>query len=241
MQRRNLATYGMNWKERQEYRVKRSAQIANEKTAKQDTLSRLMDMIIAIEDAFKPEADQLFAKVVKSFTTAHAYVMDHGQTYNAVRTAYTGFDIDANRIPMFTGRKYVAGTFSKYTPEYEAYKKLEDFQSNIQAKFTGTTAATICVRKLYDLADLIPFAEKEAAEIVAANKAKLLQGVARYMGGYQTVEVKDHFVKQGVKGFQGEFTLITDKGPRLFTCKAITAEGPIVSFHWRYIIHVKEL
>lgn len=237
--RRNLHTYGMSYKEREAYRLSRKFQIANEKTAKQDTLARFMDTVIAIEDAFKPEADRLFARIVQSWKEARQYVIKNGSTYNAVRTAYTGYDVDANPIPYFTGRQYIG---RNYTPEYEEYNQKMESQREANRKFTGTMYDTIITRKLYEAPALIAFAEKQAAEVVEANKIKLLDGVARYLYPYQTVEVKStDFVKAGVKGFQGEFTLITDKGMRLFTCKAITAEGPIVSFHWRYIIHVKEI
>lgn len=239
--RRNLHTAHMNYKEREAYRLKRKDQIANEKSAKEETLNRLADINIAIEDAFKPEADRLFDQIVTAYRKAYLYVRVNGETYNAVRTAYTGYDIDANPIPYFNGRRYIGSSQGQYTPEYLEHKKKADFQSGINAQFGGTMMATICMRSLDTLEKLLSYAEKEATETVAANKYKLLDGVARYMGEYQTAQVVEHFVRQGVKGFQGDFTLNTDKGRRLFTCKAITAEGPIVSFHWRFIIHVKEI
>lgn len=167
--------------------------------------------------------------------------MKNGETYNAVRTVYTGYDIDANPIPYFNGRRYIGSSFNQYTPEYQEYKKKINYQSGINAQFSSTMMATICRRELYTLKKACTLAEKEAADVVEANKYKLLDGVARYMGEYQTAQVIEYFVHQGAKGFQGHFTLNTDKSRRLFTCKAITAEGPIVSFHWRYIIHVKEI
>jgi hypothetical protein len=58
-------------------------------------------MVIAVEDAIKPEADRLFAAVVASWKKAHAFVLANGKTWNAVRTAKTGFDCEApeNKLP----------------------------------------------------------------------------------------------------------------------------------------------
>lgn len=95
------------------------------------------------------------------------------------------------------------------------------------------------MNKLYSAKGVYNHATKDADEIVEANKFKLLDGVARYMQDYQTAEVKEHFITRSVKGFQGEFILTTNKGTRILTARAITVQGPIVSFHWRYIIHVK--
>lgn len=238
--RRNFHTYGMTFKERNDYRLSRKKAIANEKDAKAATISRLMDMVIAVEDAIKPEADRLFAQVVAAWKKAHAFVMANGQTWNAVQTAYTGFDCEANKLPDQPYPQYVRGT-GQYTEAYKAWLTLKEPHTRSYEEFSGTLEREIVSRQCYDKAELLILAEARAARVVEDNKVKLLDGVARYMGEYQTAKVVRHIVGPGAKGFEGRFNLVTDKGPRLFTCKAITAEGPIVSFHWRYIIHVKEL
>lgn len=240
--RRNLATYGMSWKDRETYRLNRKASIANEKGEKAATIARLMDMVIEIEDAIKPEADRLFANVVAAWKKAHAFVLANGKTWNAVRTAKTGVDIEAEMAKIGPAPlKYARGSYNTWSPEYVAYKEAMKPIEQANAWFNNTLEKDVVAKELYNPSNLLAHAEKEARYIVEANKAKLLDGIARYMGEYQTATVNRKDVKLGAKGFQGEFNLTTDKGPRLFTCKAITAEGPIVSFHWRYIIHVKTL
>lgn len=236
--RRDLATQGMNWKQRQAYRLKRRLEIANEKATKEDTVNRLMEMVIAIEDAFKPEADALHAKIVASWIKAHAFVMANGKTLNEVRTAKTGFDCDANKLPQEPYPKYT-NSRADYTEAWKVWYKLAQPHRESIEGFNNTIERDIIGNNLYDDARLLARAHSTATEIVLSNKAKLLNGVARYMRQYKTAIVDRCEVKCGVKGFQGNFYLTTDQGPRLFTCKAITASGPIVSFHWRYIIHVK--
>lgn len=244
-------TFGMSYKEREAHRLARKSQIANEKQAKADTLTRLMDFVLTIEDAFKPEADRLFAQVVDGWKKSHKLVMEnlmpstpgrvnYSNTYNKVRTVITGRDFDADPIPEFTGSKYVNHYSSRYSDAYVTYVNQTERPRELKKSFDTTQHAFIITRNLYDNAKLLAHAEKEAADIVESNKAKLLNAVAQYLGEFQTVEVKGKdFVKAHAKGFQGEFYIITDKGPRLFECRAITASGPIVSFHWRFIAHVK--
>lgn len=238
MFRRN---YGMNYQQRQEYRAQRSAQIARGKNAKVATLDRLKETVIIIEDAFKPEADRLYKYVVSTWVSAHAFVMESGQTYNSVRTALTGRDFEANPIPEFRGTTYVSRN-GKYTDAYARHLREIQAPLAVLKMFDATQQAFIITHRLFDLHKLTVHAEKDAAEIVEANKAKLLNAVATYLAEFETVTVTNKdFVKASIKGFQGDFYITTDKGPRLFTCKAITAEGPVISFHWRFIAHVKEV
>lgn len=244
--RRNLSTYGMSFKERQEYRLARKAQIASEKDAKEVTISRLTATILAIEKAFKPEADKLYKSIVDSYISAYDFCLANGgfENKNSVRTAVVGVDLDALPkiddyyvLPMYENRG-----FRTYTAGYLTWKTEKDRRDELKFRFNNSKKGIIFTHKLFTLELLMAFATKDADEILEANKAKLIDGVARYLRSYEQVQVAStNKVKAYAKGFQGEFKLITDKGNRLFTCKAITAEGPVVSFHWRYIIHVKEI
>lgn len=233
------AMYGMSWKQRQEYRANRSTQIAAKKDAKTATLSRLANIIITIEDAFKPEADMLHAQIVKAWDKAYRFVLANGKDFNTVRTAYTGIDVE--KCPEWKGGfKNVNGRgYGEFTAEYKAHMSVTEPYDRARAKFADTKEAAICIYKIYTAQAIFDHATKDADEIVEANKFKLLDGVARYMQEYQTAEVKECFVTRHVKGFQGEFILTTDKGVRILSARAITAQGPVISFHWRYIIHVK--
>lgn len=119
------AMYGMSWKQRQEYRANRSTQIAAEKDAKKAALSRLANIIITIEDAFKPEADKLHAEIMKSWDKAYRFVLantgvfDLG-TFNTIRTAMTG--VDVNKCPEWKGGfKNVNGRgYGEFTAEYNS-------------------------------------------------------------------------------------------------------------------------
>lgn len=244
--RRDLSTYGMSYKERTEYRLARKAEIANEKSAKTVAISRLTETILAIEAAFKPEADKLHKTIVDSWVAAYSFCLANGgfEHLNVVRTAIVGEDLDAlpkiddcYRLPMYVNRG-----FREYTEGYKIWKKESDFRSELKAWFNNSKQGKIFSNKLFTTELLLAHATKEADEIIEDNKAKLIDGIARYLRFYGQVKViGKNFVKAYAKGFQGEFDLDTEKGAIKFKCKAITAEGPIVSFHWRYIIHVKEL
>lgn len=245
--RRDLRTYNMSYRDRQAYAAKRKAQIANDKQAKVDTLDRLKETVRVIEEAFQPEADRLFKNVVAAWTHAWKNVYQYGgklndmrTTYNAVRTGMLGRDFEATPIPVFKGVKYTdRGLRSK---AYLDYKEQVEPLEALMASFDPSMEATIIRGSYYSKTRFDEFANSEATKEVEANKAKLLSGVARYLAEFKTVTVTGkESVKASVKGFQGVFYLWTDKGPKLFDCKAITAEGPIVSFHWRFIIHVKDI
>lgn len=250
MYRRNLHTEGMNYYQRRAYAAARKDQIAAGKQAKVNTLARLQEAVYQIEMAFKPEADKLFAQIVASWKAAYDTVRKYGgnlndraTTRNKVRTAITGRDFEAEPIPEFKGNKYSNGQgFGEWTSEYKKYVVDQAGPKALESSFIETKEAYLIDYSILRESSLMEHAEKEAAKIVEANKYKLLDSVARYLGEFETVTVTNKdFVKASIKGFQGDFYITTDKGPRLFTCKAITAEGPIVSFHWRFIAHVKEV
>lgn len=250
MLRRNLRTAHLTYAERQKYAAARKAEIANGKQAKSDTLDRLRETTRVIEEAFQPEADKLFKQIVDGWIKSFDYVIKHGGgdragaqiTYNRVRTVYTGRNFETNPIPSFKGQKYTGRHEVKSEEWYQYLQQIEPLEALKQA-FADTQMAFIIDHGwAYDSKAVIDYANKDAKLTVEANKYKLLDGIARYLQPYQTAEVESkEEVRAYAKGFQGEFILKTDQGRIKFTTKAITAEGPVVSFHWRYIIHVKNM
>lgn len=249
MRRNNRLSY-MNYQERQAYRANRSTQIANEKQAVQDTITRLGEAVTAIEDAFKPEAEKLHASIIAQWNRAFKFVLAHvvdfklsyEERLNNVRTAKVGRDFIKDPIPGFKGEKYVNRMgYGRLTDEYAQYQDRIAPSLRMRNSFVETDEYTLLTHLIDTQVKLDKWALKNANELVEANKFKLLNGVGEYLMNFQSVKVvSKNSVKAYAKGFQGLFHLVTDKGNFTFDCKAIVAEGPIVSAHWRYIIHVKE-
>lgn len=229
---------GRTYRERADHRAARKAQIAEEMAKLAATAGRLSAIIAAIETAFQAESGKLFDRIVQSWKMAHLFVMGNGSTYEKVRTAYTGIDFEA--LP-FRFQGAIKDADGKYTAAYVDYFDKKQQRPHAEKYFNASKEGFICIHNLRDMDKLITHAERDATAILAANKVKLLAGIAKYMQSYETATVEHYMVHQGAKGFEGQFVLLTDKGKVLFTCKAITAQGAIVSFHWRYLIHVKQM
>jgi len=72
------------------------------------------------------------------------------------------------------------------------------------------------------------------------NLWKLQQALDKHITDEMVVNAGPHF-KEGGKGLEVTATLSTPEGTRYFDARAIIAGGPIISYHARYISHLKKM
>lgn len=199
---------------------------------KAGTLQRLASFMHVIEESFKPEAKSMFNSIMVSW--AEAYLVCKTNKFDEKETRRAVADYDFSVTPKHVGRTH---------PDYAALQRENELRAWRWERWMKSLEYRIIQLCFTDYnQQVMPYAEKEAHAQVEDAKTKLFDSVARKLEGFQTVEVESTIlVKNGVKGFQGEFIIITDKGRFDFECKAVPAEGEIQRFHYRYLAHVKSL
>lgn len=226
---------GKSYKERQQQRAENAAIKIAEKDRHEATLIRLQNFVAIIEEAFKPEADRLHANVVNHWISALEFAVQAGGDEKALYELINGVSFKEGVADVL----YVSKT---NVEDRKLYDRLVQQRSNRWERFSSSPAKIVIDRGLtYNAAKFTEFAEKEATDTVEFNKYKLFHNITKYLHIFETVEVLDRKVRNSVKGFEGVFTLNTNKGKYQFKCEAIDVNGPIIRFHYRYIANLSAL
>lgn len=225
-----MSTYKDRCAERKQNKANREALEA----AHLATLERIQEVVTHIEAAFKPEADRLHLRVCTSWMKAREFAVSVNGDAREGAKKFGVPEYPVAPIGYHYRQKHLF-------PEYEKLKEEHDEWSR---NWTSSKAFTLIIRKLWAVDFIFTnHMMKNADDILAQEKYKLLHSVTKYLAGFKELTVTHNRVVRNVEGFEGRFLLMTEKGRVVFNCRAIYAGGEhmLKRLHTRFISRIKLL
>ena len=207
------------------------------------TMSRIPDLIEAIEKSFELEAEIFYNRIIDAWQRAREHVREahtkspNGLSYH-VMVMFFGLP---EKEPVFV-QKYLDDKWT-FNPAYDVYHNerqiydsiVDDFKKSYEGILIGKGLWIEKAEKNFD-----NYVEQYAVQVVAATKQKLWHSITNKLSQFQTLTLKaKRFVDVRFHAFQGNFDIDTEQGPILFSCEDIRAEGPIQRAHYRFLSKVK--